>query len=257
MSINEKIKEHNLWQLDMKVGKESVHQQAKFVGDELRGVLLKEENLRDAVFEDIDFSHATLVRCDFSNSVFIGANFSKAHIRGSVFDGANLNGANFTDSKVINNRFTGARLVGSGFLRTDLEFSSFNNAILSGAVFERVDATDVNFNNSLCNNTVWRNVILYRSNFYDAMFSPDVDFSTSKLKGVIGDGRVIFSANWFVPFHVVWTRNTLVIACKQKSIEEWKAMKLKDVEEYGDNAVRFFNVYRDILVALIDSTVKA
>ena len=110
MSVNEKIKEHNLWQLDMKVGKESVHQQAKFVGDELRGVLLKEENLRDAVFEDIDFSHATLVRCDFSNSVFIGANFSKAHIRGSVFDGANLNGANFTDSKVINNRFTGARL---------------------------------------------------------------------------------------------------------------------------------------------------
>lgn len=137
-------------------------------------------------------------------------------------DNLNLSGLNFNDA----------------FIKD----ASFKNADLSGissknATFIHCDFSGANFN--FCNflNTEFENCIL----------------DNISLRDCIGDMKHIFTIA-IDTYVMTFTKTMMNLGCNAKSIEEWRKLNFKDLEDEEQSWL--FECYKDIIFQIIDKRLE-
>ena len=161
---------------------------------------LREANLSDAIFDQVNLRKT--IWCDtwLSNCIFNSCNFDHAHIypsstRGTSFVdcdlrrsmvGGNFEGCTFDRAALDRCRLTGAKLRTTRFLRCSLKETDFARLDLQDAVFEECDLQGANFTSANLQQATFR-----RCNMQMAIWS-DADIAET----VIVESEIYGMALW-------------------------------------------------------------
>ncbi|MGE7777717.1 pentapeptide repeat-containing protein [Chitinophaga sp. NPDC101104] len=105
-------------------------QRCKFIGSDMRGLLLKGNMIEG---------------CDFSGSDMNGSQLEKSYVTHDKFTDCSLRDAKFTSSHFKDCDFTGSDLSGAEFDHSSVHKSSMAGAIVQGTVFRESDFSEVIF----------------------------------------------------------------------------------------------------------------
>lgn len=248
--IDERLREHSEWLREMRIYGHSDKKQADFSGEDLRGVMLVDANLRKAIFREANLTGARLFRCLCDGASFGEATMISATLNNCSFDDACLASVNMLEVTAVGSKFTNADLDKANLYNSNISLSNFRSAILTGASLDYVKATRASFEGAVCHGTTWENADLQGSNLQMAQFDSWVDLSTVGIVGVRGNNKEICSA-YVYPFDVAWTKTTLAIGCEQLPISKWVKMTKKEAKSYGPQGMEFFTTHRETLLHLM------
>jgi hypothetical protein len=154
------------------------------------------------------------------------ANLPGMDLSGIDLSGRNLKGANLT----------GARLDGANLTGANIERASLKRVKLSGARLDGANLTKAYLGFATLTNASLTNANL-----------SGVDLWFCK-----GDGirikRVFYSGHYTVNY----TADLIQIGCENHSIEEWKDFIDEEIEEMDEDALEFWEEYRDIIFSTVE-----
>lgn len=144
-------------------------QRCLFVGSNLSGLLLNNNNVNSCDFTDSDISSSRIQRSNLTGNVFRncslnGTEFSRSNIGSCDFSGADLTGSTFRACNFSHNTITNARLNGVSFIEMALQDITFEGA-LEDCLFENCGFHKVTFQNCRITNTFFKNRSLKRIQF--------------------------------------------------------------------------------------------
>lgn len=147
-------------------------QRCKFIGSDLKGLLLKGNHVVSCDFSESDLTGSHIQNTHLSNNIFKGssikdAEFSKSHMEGCDFSGADFTGAVFKTCSCRKNTLTDAVLNNTTFIGTDLMDIVFNGT-LEDCAFENCSFKNVTFQNLKLTNTFFKNTDLKKIRFIDS-----------------------------------------------------------------------------------------
>lgn len=146
-------------------------QHCKFIGSELSGLLLKNNNV-----DRCDFSDSNLRGSHFQGSHLVGnlfkrcslkeSEFSGSHIKGCDFSGADFTGTTIKSSSLVKNSVAGVVWNRTSFIGTHLADIEFDGTF-EDCSFENCAFAGVTFLNVRIMNTFFKNKSLKRIRFID------------------------------------------------------------------------------------------
>ncbi len=107
--------------------------QPRLIGCDLRGLILKEMDLRGVHLNGSNLAQADLFGSDLSGADLRGANLSRVHAAYVNLGGADLSGADLRGSFLVKASLKGARLWGANLAEALLKNTSLERADLAGA----------------------------------------------------------------------------------------------------------------------------
>lgn len=146
-------------------------QKCLFIGSEMSGLLLKNNNVDNCDFSESDLSNSCIRSSNLENSSYKGcslreAEFTTSQIKGCDFTGTDLTGAVLKSCHFTKNRMEAALLYKTIFCSTH-----FDNIVLEGSLtdcsFENCGFTKMIFQNVTFTNTFFKNNTLRRIKFVD------------------------------------------------------------------------------------------
>ena len=146
-------------------------QRCLFVGSDMSGLLLKNNNVDGCDFSNSDLSNSrmqssSILNNSFRNCSLKEAEFSSSEIKACDFSGADLTGAVIKTSSFLKSTMTGAILDQTAFSATQLSDIVFDG-ILKDCSFDNCYFTRMTFRNATLTNTFFKGKGLKRIKFID------------------------------------------------------------------------------------------
>ena len=133
----------------------------KFIGSELSGLILKNNQIDNCDFSNSDISFSNVqssyfVKNDFKNCSLKESEFTISHLKGCDFTNTDFTGAKFNSSDFANNTIDNSKWNQTAFIKT-----SFDNVVFGGVLdncsFENCGFKKVKFQNATLINTFFKN----------------------------------------------------------------------------------------------------
>ncbi|NTW71333.1 MAG: helix-turn-helix domain-containing protein [Eubacteriaceae bacterium] len=146
-------------------------QRCLFIGSEMSGLLLKNNNVNECDFSDSDISNSHIQGSNIVNSLFRNcslkeATFSSSQIKSCDFSGADFTGASIKSSSLLKNT-----MLNAVWNRTTFNTTQFADIVFDGnfayCSFENCEFSRVTFQNATLTNTFFKNKSLKRIRFID------------------------------------------------------------------------------------------
>ena len=142
-------------------------------------------DLRNAIFDNSDFSYSKLEDAELDGARFVGANLSNVDFKEKDLNGLSFVGAKFSDANLVNTNFENANLVEADLSQNDLTGTKFINtnlseADLSGSNLTNADFTSADLTNANIENTNLQDAKLENANFKYVEFT-NIDISKGSL----------------------------------------------------------------------------
>lgn len=143
----------------------------KFVGSDLSGLLLKNNNIAGCDFSHSEINNSQIQNSYLSDNYFNGCTLNDAEFLGTYISGCDFSGTNFTGVVVKSgglekNTLTRAIWNRTSFIDTHLADMVFEGAI-NDCYFEYCDFTRITFQNSVLQNTFFKCKSLKKLKFID------------------------------------------------------------------------------------------
>ena len=131
----------------------------KFIGSDLSGLLLKDNNVNTCDFSESDFSNSQVQRSFLSGNQFKSCALNAAEFSGSFMSGCDFSGADFTNAVIKSGGIEKSTLTNTTWNNT-----SFSNSMLADLVFEST-VESCSFDNCAFTRVTFQNATLINTFF--------------------------------------------------------------------------------------------
>jgi uncharacterized protein YjbI with pentapeptide repeats len=146
-------------------------QRCIFIGSELSGLLLKNNNVDSCDFSGSDFSSSRIQGSNLVNNIFKNCSLNETEFSGSYLSGCDFTGADFTGVVAKSGGFEKGTFVNAVWNRTSFIDTYIADIVFEGTLedcsFENCSFKRVTFQNATLLNTFFKNNSLKRIRFID------------------------------------------------------------------------------------------
>ncbi|MDL2287402.1 helix-turn-helix domain-containing protein [Eubacteriales bacterium OttesenSCG-928-G02] len=141
----------------------------KFIGSDLSGLILKDNNIKHSDFADSNLSESKFQGTSFESNSFKGCDFNLCQFHGSSIQSGTLTEVVLKNTLFKNTALRKVDLTSAVFLGTIFRAAGFYELVFSGDIvncsFESCTFTHIEFNNAVFCNTFFKNNNLKRVKF--------------------------------------------------------------------------------------------
>ncbi len=146
-------------------------QRCKFIGSDLSGLLLKNNNVDACEFSGSDISNSHIQGSNLGNIIFKDCSLKETEFSDSNINSCDFTGANFTGATLKSSNFLKNKMVNAVWNRTSFIGMAIDDIIFDGTMedcyFENCSFYRVTFRNATLINTFFKNKSLKRIRFID------------------------------------------------------------------------------------------
>jgi uncharacterized protein YjbI with pentapeptide repeats len=143
----------------------------RFVGSDMSGLLLKNNNVHTCDFSGSDFSKSRIHNSNLSNNLFKGCSMKETEFSNTYLTGCDFTGADFTGVTIKSGGFGKNTLAGAIWNCTSFVDTHLADVIFTGALqdcsFENCSFSRLTFENATILNSFFKNKSLKRIRFID------------------------------------------------------------------------------------------
>lgn len=136
-------------------------QRCQFIGSEMSGLLLKNNNIDDCDFSNSDISKSFIQKSYLANNQFKDCSLKETEFTGSYIKNCDLSGADFTGAKIISGGLEKNTITNTVWYRTTFTNTYFGDLTFEGTLeectFENCGFKKVKFLNTTLINTFFKN----------------------------------------------------------------------------------------------------
>ncbi len=146
-------------------------QRCLFIGSDMSGLLLKNNNVDGCDFSTSDISSSRMQSSNIINNSFQNCSLRDAEFSGSQIKACDFSGADFTGAVIKSSSFLKNTMICAVWNRTAFYTSQFAEIVFDGTIkdcsFENCSFTRVTFQNATLTNTFFKGKSLKRIRFID------------------------------------------------------------------------------------------
>lgn len=146
-------------------------QRCKFIGSDLSGIQLKNNNVDTCDFSGSDFSHSQIQNSNLASNKFQDCLLKETEFSGSFISGCDFTGADFTGVVIKSGGLEKNTIVNTVWNRTIFLDTAISGMVFTGTIedcsFENCGFSKVTFRNATLINTFFKNKSLKRIRFIE------------------------------------------------------------------------------------------